>query len=181
MRNFMGAVIDEAAFAPTTRRSQRRARTQHHARRRRRMRRQRGWFVRPTIFETADPRHDLMERGALRPDPHRAPVRRRRLGDAPAHRRHHVTVCADRRGVRHRPRRNRHRKPRSPQRRWQLLHQRQAHRRGGGSAAVRWRTRRGTNDKAGSPLNLLRWVSARAIKETFNPPTDWRYPHQEAD
>ncbi|WP_341250975.1 L-glutamate gamma-semialdehyde dehydrogenase [Euzebya pacifica] len=36
----------------------------------------------------------------------------------------------------------------------------------------------GTNDKAGSPLNLLRWVSPRSIKETFVPPTDWRYPHQ---
>ena len=34
----------------------------------------------------------------------------------------------------------------------------------------------GTNDKAGSLLNLLRWVSPRAIKETFNPPTDYRYP-----
>jgi 1-pyrroline-5-carboxylate dehydrogenase len=35
----------------------------------------------------------------------------------------------------------------------------------------------GTNDKAGSILNLLRWVSPRAIKETFVPPTDYRYPH----
>ncbi len=34
----------------------------------------------------------------------------------------------------------------------------------------------GTNDKAGSILNLYRWVSARAIKETLNPPTDYRYP-----
>ncbi|HZS60237.1 MAG TPA: L-glutamate gamma-semialdehyde dehydrogenase [Gemmatimonadaceae bacterium] len=34
----------------------------------------------------------------------------------------------------------------------------------------------GTNDKAGSKLNLVRWVSARAIKETFVSPTDWRYP-----
>ncbi len=34
----------------------------------------------------------------------------------------------------------------------------------------------GTNDKAGSKLNLVRWVSARNIKETFSPPTDWRYP-----
>ncbi|MEE2939337.1 MAG: L-glutamate gamma-semialdehyde dehydrogenase, partial [Planctomycetota bacterium] len=34
----------------------------------------------------------------------------------------------------------------------------------------------GTNDKAGSILNLLRWVSPRTIKETFVPPTDWRYP-----
>ena len=34
----------------------------------------------------------------------------------------------------------------------------------------------GTNDKAGSKLNLMRWVSARSIKETFSPPTDFRYP-----
>lgn len=33
----------------------------------------------------------------------------------------------------------------------------------------------GTNDKAGSPLNLLRWVSPRSIKETFVPPKEWRY------
>ena len=33
----------------------------------------------------------------------------------------------------------------------------------------------GTNDKAGSPLNLLRWVSPRSIKETFAPPHDWTY------
>lgn len=38
----------------------------------------------------------------------------------------------------------------------------------------------GTNDKAGSALNLLRWTSARSIKETFVPPTDHRYPHMEA-
>jgi 1-pyrroline-5-carboxylate dehydrogenase len=35
----------------------------------------------------------------------------------------------------------------------------------------------GTNDKAGSLLNLLRWTSPRAIKETFVPPTDFVYPH----
>jgi 1-pyrroline-5-carboxylate dehydrogenase len=33
----------------------------------------------------------------------------------------------------------------------------------------------GTNDKAGSKLNLARWVSARSVKETFSPPTAWRY------
>lgn len=33
----------------------------------------------------------------------------------------------------------------------------------------------GTNDKAGSMINLYRWLSARTIKETFNPPTDYRY------
>jgi 1-pyrroline-5-carboxylate dehydrogenase len=36
----------------------------------------------------------------------------------------------------------------------------------------------GTNDKAGSILNLQRWVSPRTIKETLNPPTEVRYPHQ---
>lgn len=40
---------------------------------------------------------------------------------------------------------------------------------GGGRAS-------GTNDKAGSYLNLIRWTSARTIKETFDPPTDYRYP-----
>jgi 1-pyrroline-5-carboxylate dehydrogenase len=35
----------------------------------------------------------------------------------------------------------------------------------------------GTNDKAGSYLNLLRWVSARTVKETYVPPTDYRYPY----
>ena len=34
----------------------------------------------------------------------------------------------------------------------------------------------GTNDKAGSIFNLIRWVSQRTIKETFEPPTDYRYP-----
>jgi 1-pyrroline-5-carboxylate dehydrogenase len=35
----------------------------------------------------------------------------------------------------------------------------------------------GTNDKAGAPQNLMRWLSPRSIKETFVPPTDYRYPH----
>lgn len=43
---------------------------------------------------------------------------------------------------------------------------------GGGRAS-------GTNDKAGSYLNLLRWVSPRTIKETLVPPTDFRYPFQQ--
>ena len=37
----------------------------------------------------------------------------------------------------------------------------------------------GTNDKAGSKLNLLRWVSPRLIKENFSPPTDYTYPFME--
>ena len=39
----------------------------------------------------------------------------------------------------------------------------------------------GTNDKAGSLWNLIRWVSPRTVKETFVPPTDYRYPFLAAD
>jgi 1-pyrroline-5-carboxylate dehydrogenase len=39
----------------------------------------------------------------------------------------------------------------------------------------------GTNDKAGSILNLIRWTSPRTIKETYSPPTDYRYPFMEAE
>jgi 1-pyrroline-5-carboxylate dehydrogenase len=39
----------------------------------------------------------------------------------------------------------------------------------------------GTNDKAGSKLNLVRWVSVRTIKETFNPPKDYTYPFMGAE
>ncbi len=45
---------------------------------------------------------------------------------------------------------------------------------GGGRAS-------GTNDKAGSMLNLVRWVNPRTIKETFVPPTDFRYPFMQED
>ncbi len=45
---------------------------------------------------------------------------------------------------------------------------------GGGRAS-------GTNDKAGSGLNLIRWVTPRAIKENFEPPRDYRYPFMDAE
>jgi len=45
---------------------------------------------------------------------------------------------------------------------------------GGGRAS-------GTNDKAGSMWNLIRWVSPRTLKETFVPPTDYRYPFMDPD
>jgi 1-pyrroline-5-carboxylate dehydrogenase len=38
----------------------------------------------------------------------------------------------------------------------------------------------GTNDKAGSYLNLVRWVSPRTVKETFDPPHAYPYPHMRA-
>jgi 1-pyrroline-5-carboxylate dehydrogenase len=45
---------------------------------------------------------------------------------------------------------------------------------GGGRAS-------GTNDKAGFMLNLNRWLSVRTVKETFDPPTDYRYPFMQED
>ena len=39
----------------------------------------------------------------------------------------------------------------------------------------------GTNDKAGSKLNLVRWVSARTVKETWSPPRDYRYPFMDGE
>src|SRR5881392_206169 len=39
----------------------------------------------------------------------------------------------------------------------------------------------GTNDKAGSKLSLMRWVSARTVKETFSPPLDYKYPFMGAE
>ena len=39
----------------------------------------------------------------------------------------------------------------------------------------------GTNDKAGSKMNLIRWVSARTIKENFAPPTDYKYPFMQEE
>ena len=39
----------------------------------------------------------------------------------------------------------------------------------------------GTNDKAGSKLNLIRWVNTRTIKETLAPPRDYRYPFMGAE
>ena len=39
----------------------------------------------------------------------------------------------------------------------------------------------GTNDKAGGPLNLLRWISPRSVKRTLRPPHDWTYPFMQQE
>ena len=39
----------------------------------------------------------------------------------------------------------------------------------------------GTNDKAGSIFNMMRWMSPQAVKENYAPPTDYRYPYQEEE
>ena len=182
MRNFMGAVIDESAF-----------RTHERAIAAARedptislvaggeCDDSEGWFVRPTIFETADPHHDLMERELFGPiltvhpydESDWETILRTVDGTSP----YALTgaVFATDRGaidVASRVLRNAagnfyiNDKPTGA-----VVGQQPF----GGARTS------GTNDKAGSPLNLLRWVSARAIKETFNPPTDWRYPHQLPD
>ena len=141
-----------------------------------------GWFVRPTIFETADPRHDLMERELFGPILTVHPydggddwetVLRTVDGTSP----YGLTgavFATDRSAIDTSMRVLRNAagnfyindKPTGA-----VVGQQPF----GGSRAS------GTNDKAGSAFNLLRWVSPRAIKETFVPATDWRYPHQQPD
>ncbi|MDQ6856827.1 MAG: L-glutamate gamma-semialdehyde dehydrogenase [Candidatus Dormibacteraeota bacterium] len=182
MRNFMGAVIDKAAFgvhadAITAARGDATISLVAGGE----FDDSEGWFVRPTIFETDNPRHDLMERELFGPiltvhpyaDDDWETILRTVDSTSP----YALTgaVFATDRGaidVATRVLRNAagnfyiNDKPTGA-----VVGQQPF----GGARSS------GTNDKAGSPLNLMRWVSARAIKETFNPPTDWRYPHQEPD
>jgi 1-pyrroline-5-carboxylate dehydrogenase len=182
MRNFMGAVIDQSAF-----------RTQSSAISEARddptislvaggeCDDSEGWFVRPTIFETANPRHDLMERELFGPiltvHPYAEDDWETILHTVDGTSPYALTgavFATDRSAIEVASRVLRNAagnfyindKPTGA-----VVGQQPF----GGARTS------GTNDKAGSPLNLLRWVSARAIKETFNPPTDWRYPHQEPD
>jgi 1-pyrroline-5-carboxylate dehydrogenase len=138
----------------------------------------RGWFVRPTIYETDDPHHPLMERELFGPILCVYPYDDGDFGstldlvDATSPYALTGAVFArDRSAVEQARRRLVHAagnfyvndKPTGA-----VVGQQPF----GGARAS------GTNDKAGSAANLLRWVSLRAIKETFAPPYDWRYPHQ---
>jgi 1-pyrroline-5-carboxylate dehydrogenase len=140
-----------------------------------------GWFVHPTILETSNPRHDLMERELFGPiltvfpypdsDWHSvldlvdrtSPYAltgavfaddRSAIDEAAAH----LRYAAGNFYVNDKPT-------------GAVVGQQPF-----GGARMS-----GTNDKAGSALNMLRWVSPRVIKETFVPPTEWRYPHQDPD
>ncbi|MBV8446166.1 MAG: L-glutamate gamma-semialdehyde dehydrogenase [Candidatus Dormibacteraeota bacterium] len=140
-----------------------------------------GWFVRPTIFETDDPRHDLMQRELFGPVltvyPYEDGSWESLLDLVDTTSPYGLTGAVfadDRRAIDEAMLRLRHAagnfyvndKPTGA-----VVGQQPF-----GGARMS-----GTNDKAGSALNLTRWVSARAIKETFVPPTAWRYPHQEAE
>ncbi|GAC1571401.1 MAG: L-glutamate gamma-semialdehyde dehydrogenase [Candidatus Dormibacteria bacterium] len=182
MGAFMGAVIDERAF-------RRHEQVLESARQDPGLRlvaggecdASRGWFVRPTIYETTDPHHELMARelfgpiltGYPYPDARWEEVLR--LVDTTSPYALTGAVFATDRGAVDQA----------------LTALRQAagneyvndkptgavvgQQPFGGSRAS------GTNDKAGSPLNLSRWASPRVIKETFVPPTGWRYPHMDTD
>ena len=140
-----------------------------------------GWFVRPTIYETDDPRHDLMQRElfgpilTVYPYPEDEWEQTLALVDSTSPYALTGAVFAEDRGaIDHATARLRdaagnfyvNDKPTGA-----VVGQQPF----GGARAS------GTNDKAGSMANLARWASPRAIKETLVPATDWRYPHMQPD
>jgi 1-pyrroline-5-carboxylate dehydrogenase len=140
-----------------------------------------GWFVRPTIFETDDPTHELMRRELFGPILTVYPYPEGRweetlelVDSTSPYALTGAVFAQDRAAVEQAMARLRdaagnfyvNDKPTGA-----VVGQQPF----GGARAS------GTNDKAGSAANLARWVSPRAIKETFVPPTDWRYPHMQPD
>jgi 1-pyrroline-5-carboxylate dehydrogenase len=140
-----------------------------------------GWFVRPTIYETDDPGHDLMQRELFGPiltvypyGDSDWPSVLRLVDETSPYALTGAVFAQDRAAIDEALVELRHAagnfyindKPTGA-----VVGQQPF-----GGARLS-----GTNDKAGSQLNLVRWVSARAIKETFVPPTDWLYPHQERE
>jgi 1-pyrroline-5-carboxylate dehydrogenase len=179
---FLGAVIDERAFrkheAAITA-----ARTDPHLRlvAGGECDGSTGWFVRPTIYETDDPRHELMQRELFGPILTVYPYPEDEWEDTLAlvdstspFALTGAVFATDRSAVDQATSHLRdaagnfyvNDKPTGA-----VVGQQPF----GGARAS------GTNDKAGSMANLARWVSLRAIKETFVPPTDWRYPHMQPE
>jgi 1-pyrroline-5-carboxylate dehydrogenase len=179
--NFMGAVIDERAFRKHE--AALRAAAQDPA-----LRivagggcdGSVGWFVRPTIITTDDPHHELMERELFGPiltvHPYDCDweTALRLVDETSPYGLTGAIFATDRRAIDTGLRALRHAagnvyvndKPTGA-----VVGQQPF----GGARQS------GTNDKAGSALNLLRWASARSLKETFVPATDWRYPHMAPD
>jgi 1-pyrroline-5-carboxylate dehydrogenase len=180
--NFMGAVIDERAYG-RLKEAIAIARTSEHA--------EillgggcddsEGWFVEPTLVRTTDPHFDLMERELFGPllcafvypdDSYDGILE---LADATSPYALTGSVFARERDAIERA----HRALRFAAGNFYVNDKPTGAVVGqqpfGGSRAS------GTNDKAGSPLNLARWVSARAVKETYDPPTDFSYPYLEQD
>lgn len=135
-----------------------------------------GWFVAPTVFQVDDPKHRLMQEEIFGPiatvfvyDEHRWDETVALVDGTSPYALTGAVFATDRRVIHQAAESLRYAagnfyindKPTGA-----VVGQQPF---GGGRAS-------GTNDKAGSPLNLLRWTSPRAIKENFVPPTDWRYP-----
>ena len=179
LSTFMGAVIDERAFT-------RLASVLDAARADAHLRvvaggeadSATGWFIRPTVYETDEARHELMQRELFGPvltvhpyDDARWEETLELVDSTSPYALTGAVFATDRRAVEAATSRLRfaagnfyvNDKPTGA-----VVGQQPF---GGGRAS-------GTNDKAGSALNLLRWSSPRAVKETFVPPVDWRYPHQ---
>jgi 1-pyrroline-5-carboxylate dehydrogenase len=181
-RNFMGAVIDRGSF-----------RTQAEAIERAKSSPDaevlvggttddsEGWFVSPTIVTTEDPKFDLMQRELFGPVVTTFVYDEKRVDDAldlvdstSPYGLTGAVFAGDRHAIERAGARLRHAagnfyvndKPTGA-----VVGQQPF----GGARAS------GTNDKAGSLWNLIRWVSPRTIKETFVPPHDYRYPFMGAE
>ena len=137
-----------------------------------------GFFVEPTLVETKDPSYRLMREEIFGPVVTAYVYPDAGWDDVLRIDRHHDALCAHRLGVRHRTR--------PP-----CATPMSALRNAAGNFYVNDKPTgavvgqqpfggargSGTNDKAGSKVNLLRWVSVRTVKETFVPPTDYTYPY----
>jgi 1-pyrroline-5-carboxylate dehydrogenase len=179
-RNFMGAVIDAKAYASILEyieyaRSSSDAEivfggTGDDAK---------GWFIQPTVVLTGNPHHKLMREEIFGPvltvyvyDDHRLEETLELCDRGTPYALTGAVFAQDRAAIAQMMTRLRHAagnfyvndKPTGA-----VVGQQPF---GGGRAS-------GTNDKAGSALNLQRWVSMRAVKETFVPPKDFRYPYME--
>jgi len=173
--NFMGAVIDERAFRKHEEylalgRETAVTVAGGHANG------EKGWYVEPTLFEVDDPKHRLMVEEIFGPIlavyPYEDSEWESMLEVVDSTTTYALTgaiFATDRRDIDHMSESLRYAagnfyindKPTGA-----VVGQQPF---GGGRAS-------GTNDKAGSPLNLMRWTSPRSIKETYAPPHDWRYP-----
>jgi len=174
-RNFMGAVIDARAFEKIS---------EYLAEAKRSAkivagggaRGEKGWFIEPTLVEADDPGHRLLCEEIFGPvvtthvyDDARWAETLRVVDSTSPYALTGAVFAQDRRAVREASSALRHAagnfyvndKPTGA-----VVGQQPF----GGARAS------GTNDKAGSKLNLVRWVSARTIKETFAPPRDYKYP-----
>ena len=181
-RNFMGAVIDASAFA-THKQAIEAARASADADVLvgGEVDDSRGYFVRPTVITTTDPTYDTMQRELFGPIVTVYEYGEQRVDE--------TLGCATRR------RRMRSPAPSSPPTGRAIDHAANALRNAAGNFYINDKPTgavvgqqpfggaraSGTNDKAGSLWNLIRWTSPRTIKETFVPATDYRYPFMEAE